>query len=246
MNVMYSVVLPVHNEEGVVTSLQERIERVMENLRLPYEIIWVDDASTDRTFTRLSEIRSRRRTTVLVRLERRSGLSSALQAGFDAARGDWIITLDGDGQNAPEDIPALLSKAAEGYDVVCGWRKNRRDPWLKRAGSAVANRLRSSFDPGLIHDVGCNLRVFRSALLKDLFLQGVFHCFFSTLAARCGYRIGEAEVSHEARRFGRSKFGLWDCTVEGARDWLRTRLMPRRELGRRRAAYCIAEVRDAQ
>ncbi|OGW80580.1 MAG: hypothetical protein A3C47_00985 [Omnitrophica bacterium RIFCSPHIGHO2_02_FULL_51_18] len=217
----YSVVVPVHNERHSVETLYFKVREVMDTTGGDYEIIFVDDASTDPSVEILQNIRGHNLKLTVVRLPERKGMAAALQAGFDAGSGEVFITLDGDLQNDPEDIPKLLSKLNEGHDLVCGWRKDRKDPLSKIIASRLANGIRGVVTREKIHDVGCTLRVFRREVVRNIRLSGGLHRYFTALAARQGFRIAEIPVRHFPRRHGRSKFGLWDRFVQGTADLFR-------------------------
>jgi glycosyltransferase involved in cell wall biosynthesis len=221
----YSAVIPVHNEEGSVLPLYKRLKAVLDGLGEPYEILFVDDASMDAGLAKLENLRSAAPQLVILALKIRCGQSSALQAGFDAARGELIITLDGDLQNDPEDIPKLLEKMKEGYDVVCGWRKNRNDPFVRKISSRIANAVRQLVLGETIHDVGCSLRVFKRKVLEKVILGGEDHRFFTAFAAKYGFRVGEVEVHHTSRQYGRSKYDTWKRFRKGFSDLVRIKLM---------------------
>ncbi len=214
----YSVVIPIHNEEDSVVALCRALKKVFSGIPAAYEIIFVDDASTDRSVERLRTTGSETRGMMIVRLADRRGLATALQAGFDRASGERIVTLDGDLQNDPADIPKLIQKMEEGFDVVCGWRKKRSDPILKKISSKIANYFRRILMKEKIHDVGCTLKIFKKEVLKSLRLSGALHRFLSLLVVRQGWRIAEVPVSHHPRKFGSSKFGIGRRLVEGLVD----------------------------
>lgn len=201
-----SVVVPLYNEEGNVRELHGRIREAVERLDMPYEIVFVDDGSTDATVEEtvgLSPL-------TLIRLRRNFGQTAAFDAGFKAAKGGVIVTLDGDLQNDPADIPLLLAELANGYDVVSGWRWQRKDPLGKRIVSRGADRLRKLFFRDSIHDSGCALKAYRREALEGLDLYGEMHRFIPALLEQQGYRIGEVKVSHHPRTRGVSKYGnLW-------------------------------------
>lgn len=204
MPVRYSVVVPVRDEAGTLEELIRSLDAVMGAVDPAHEILVVDDGSRDGTpelLRRLDPPRTRLLTSP------RPGKAEALQAGFDAARGDVIVTLDGDLQDDPADIPRLLAKLDEGHDLVVGWRRRRRDPFSKRAASAAANALRRALLGERVHDVGCPLRAFRRPLLERVRLRGGLHRWLTHLAARQGFSVAEVEVSHRPRRQGRSKYG---------------------------------------
>lgn len=200
-----SVVIPVLNEAENIRELSGRIRTALQAFH--YEVIWVDDGSTDAT---AAEIRKHSDAhTRLICLARNFGQTAAMAAGIDASEGDYIITLDGDQQNNPEDIPTLLSKLKEGdWDVVAGFRKDRKDHWLRTFPSRLANRLIRNISGVVVRDYGCSLKVFRKDYAKNLELHGELHRFIPILAALRGARITDMEVSHSPRRFGRSKYGL--------------------------------------
>jgi len=204
-----SVVVPVYNEEQSVGPLVDRTQEVLEALGRPYELIFVDDGSTDGTAARLREAAARVRALRVVRLRGNFGQTAALAAGFDQARGELIVTMDGDGQNDPADIPRLLDKLKEGYDVVSGWRRERQDPlWSRRVPSQMANGLISWITGVALHDYGCALKVYRREILRDVALYGEMHRFLPALCRWVGASVGELPVSHWPRRQGVSKYGL--------------------------------------
>lgn len=217
----YSVIIPIYNEEESLLPLYYSLKSVMERLKAPYEMIFVDDGSTDRSFEKLKNIAASSASLTVISLNGRCGKSAALQTGFDAAQGEILITLDGDLQNDPEDIPKLLEKMNQGYEIVCGWRVDRKDPFHKKIASKIANRVRTALLQEKIHDVGCGLRVFKKTVLKKIRLWGNQHRFFTALVLRQGFRIGEEKVNHRFRQFGKSKYGIWDRLVEGIADLIR-------------------------
>jgi glycosyltransferase involved in cell wall biosynthesis len=204
-----SVVVPVYNEEDNVVPLLDSIREALEGLGRPYEVVAVDDGSTDRTAERLREAALRFPVLRVVRLRGNFGQSAALAAGFDHARGELVVTMDGDRQNDPADIPRLLDKLKEGYDVVSGWRRPRRDPfWTRRVPSQLANALISWITGVRLHDYGCALKVYRREILRDVALYGEMHRFLPALARWVGASVGELPVTHWPRRSGVSKYGL--------------------------------------
>jgi glycosyltransferase involved in cell wall biosynthesis len=207
--VAFSVVIPVYNEEDNVGPLLTSLRDVMETLGRPYELIVIDDGSTDRTHARLRDLTVELATLRVVRLRTNFGQTAALAAGFDGARGDLIITMDGDGQNDPADIPRLLDKLKDGYDVVSGWRHHRQDAlWTRRVPSQLANLLISWITGVRLHDYGCALTVYRREILQDVALYGEMHRFLPALCRWVGATIGELPVGHLPRRRGVSKYGL--------------------------------------
>jgi glycosyltransferase involved in cell wall biosynthesis len=203
-----SVVIPVFNEVENLDDLHRELTAALEGLGRPYEIILVDDGSTDGTLPRLAEIESRDRRVRVLALRRNFGQTAAFSAGFDHARGDVVVTSDGDLQNDPADIPRLLAKLDEGFDMVCGWRRPRRDPASKRVPSWFANRIISWATGVHLHDYGCSLKAMRAEVVRGLRLYGEMHRFIPAVASWMGVTVGEIPVSHRPRRRGSSKYGL--------------------------------------
>lgn len=204
-----SVVVPVYNEEENVEPLIGEINGVMRPLGKSYEIVVVDDGSQDHTFAALSKLHGEQATLKVVRLKRNFGQTAALSAGLAYARGEIVILMDGDGQNDPADIPALLAKLAVGNDLVAGWRFNRRDPFLnRRLPSMIANRLISWTTRDKLHDYGCTLKAMRKEIAKNLKLYGEMHRFIPAIAFERGARIAELKVNHRPRLRGHSKYGI--------------------------------------
>jgi glycosyltransferase involved in cell wall biosynthesis len=204
-----SVVVPLFNEEENVGTLYSELTEALENAGRSYEILFVDDGSTDGTFALLAALHQRDRRVQVVRFRRNFGQTAALAAGFDRARAPVIVTLDGDLQNDPRDIPALVERLEQGFDIVCGWRRDRKDPWLsRRLPSQLANRL-ISFTTGVrLHDYGCTLKALRAEVAKNIHLYGEMHRFIPAVASWMGVEIDEQVVSHRPRRAGRSKYGI--------------------------------------
>jgi glycosyltransferase involved in cell wall biosynthesis len=204
-----SIVVPVYNEVGNVASLHEAIAAARDDLEPSAEIILVNDGSTDGTEQALDELAASDDRVLVAHLRRNFGQSAAMAAGFDLARGDIVIAMDADLQNDPADIPLLLDTLAGGHDVVSGWRKDRKDPWLtRRLPSNVANWLISRMTGVHLHDYGCSLKAYRREVLEDIRLYGDMHRFIPALAHWAGARIAEVPVAHHPRRSGRSKYGL--------------------------------------
>jgi len=207
--VKVSVVIPAYNEEENVPILYERLRGVLEKLGCDFEIIFIDDGSTDGTFGVLKEIADRDRRIKVIRFRRNYGQTAAMYAGFDYAEGDVVVTMDADLQNDPEDIPRLLEKLEEGYDIVSGWRINRKDPFLsRRLPSKIANWIISKVTGVELHDYGCTLKAYRSEIAKRYRLYGDMHRFLPALAKRFGARVAEIPVKHHPRLYGRSKYGI--------------------------------------
>jgi glycosyltransferase involved in cell wall biosynthesis len=206
---MISVVIPVHNEEPSLLSLYDRLTAVLTALGRPYEVIFVDDASTDQSFALLANLTETDPHLVVVRLRRNFGQTAALSAGFNEAQGEVIVSLDGDLQHAPEDIPALLAKIDEGYDIASGWRKVRVDNALtRRLPSRVANWLMSKVSGVNLHDFGTTFKAYRAEILKDVNLYGELHRFIPALASFYGARIAEVPIQNIVRPRGASHYGL--------------------------------------
>lgn len=204
-----SVVVPIYNEVESVPRLLEAITSTLQDHQLSYEVILVDDGSSDGSTDLLRELAQKRTDLRAVLLRRNYGQTAAMAAGFSHARGQVIVTLDGDLQNDPRDIPVLLSKLAEGYDLVSGWRKHRQDAMVTRLiPSKIANWLIGRVTGVNLHDYGCSLKAYRSELVMDMNLYGELHRFLPALAFIEGARIAEIPVRHHARQFGHSKYGL--------------------------------------
>ncbi|MCK4352992.1 glycosyltransferase family 2 protein [candidate division WOR-3 bacterium] len=199
-----SCVIPVFNEEENVLSLYKALKSVLDGLNRSYEIIFIDDGSTDSTFDKLKAIPEIK----VIQFTKNFGQTQAIQAGFDNANGDIIITLDGDLQNDPNDIPKLIDKLNEGYDIVSGWRKKRRDPISKKIPSFIANKVIVSLTKVRLHDFGCTLKAYRKTILNGLKLYGEMHRFIPAILSFKGARITELEVNHKPRKFGTPKYGL--------------------------------------
>jgi glycosyltransferase involved in cell wall biosynthesis len=204
-----SVVIPVYNEEENVEPLIVEIEAALAPLGKSYEIVMVDDGSKDATFAKLRSIHERLGQLKVVRLKRNFGQTAALAAGLARARGAVVILMDGDGQNDPADIPALLRKLDEGNDLVAGWRHNRQDPFLnRRLPSMIANQLISFTTHVKLHDYGCTLKAMRQDVARNLRLYGEMHRFIPAIAYERGARIAELKVNHRPRLRGTSKYGM--------------------------------------
>lgn len=208
-----SVIVPVFNEVESLAILHGEIERAVSRLGVPWEVIYVDDCSQDGSLGVLLELRRGCPNVRVVKFRRNFGQTSALAAGFDEARGRVVVTLDGDLQNDPADIPRLLEEIERGHDLVAGWRKLRHDGFvLRRLPSLVANRLISLVSGVEIHDTGCTLKAFRRELVKNMQIYAEQHRFLPFMSAGTGARVSEIVVNHRPRRFGRSKYGIGRAT----------------------------------
>jgi glycosyltransferase involved in cell wall biosynthesis len=204
-----SVFLPVYNEAENIAPLHVKLSEALAGVGRDYEILYIDDGSTDESLARLRELALIDERVRVIALRRNYGQTAAMSAGIDYARGDILIPMDADLQNDPADIPRLLARLDEGYDVVSGWRKDRKDAWLtRRLPSALANRLISRIAGVTLHDYGCSLKAYRRDALTDVKLYGEMHRFIPVYAAWAGARVTEIPVTHHARRAGQSKYGL--------------------------------------
>ena len=204
-----SLVIPVYNEEENLKLLYQKLKETLEPLGKEREIIFVDDGSQDNSPKILDQLARKDPHVKVIHFRRNFGQTAALAAGFDLAQGEIVVTLDADLQNDPADIPKLLGKMEEGYDVVSGWRKDRKDPYLSRIlPSTMANWLISKVTGVKLHDYGCTLKAYRQEVVKELNLYGELHRFLPALASWMGVRIAEIPVTHHPRRFGKSKYGI--------------------------------------
>jgi len=204
-----SVVLPAYEEQDSIGELYDKIVAAVTPLALDFEIIFVDDGSRDQTFARSAALAERDPRVKVIKFRRNCGQTAAMAAGIEAAAGDVIVTMDADLQNDPADIPALLARLGEGYDLVVGWRAGRKESWLsRRLPSLVANRLIAWVTGVDIKDNGCSLKAYRAALIKRVPLYAEMHRFIPAMSSIAGARIDQIEVRHHARPYGRSKYGL--------------------------------------
>lgn len=209
MSVDLSIVIPVYNEAESLPCLYAELTDVLARLNRPYEIIAIDDGSRDASWQVLKRLTENDPHVRAICLRRNFGQTAAFAAGFDAAQGDIVITLDADGQNDPADIPRLLDKLAEGYDIVSGWRQNRKEPFfLRRLPSVVANWLISRTTRVYLHDYGCSLKAYRREVVKNVHLYGELHRFIPALASWMGVRVAELAINDRKRRYGQSKYGI--------------------------------------
>jgi glycosyltransferase involved in cell wall biosynthesis len=205
---MLSIVIPIHNEEPSILPLYDRLVRVLEGLARPYEILFVDDASSDRSFELLANLVETDAHLKVIRLRRNFGQTAALAAGFHESKGEVVIAMDGDLQHAPEDIPLLLAKIDEGYDIASGWRKERIDPPIRKIPSRIANWLMAKASGVELRDFGTTFKAYRSEILKDVHLYGELHRFIPALASFYGARVAEVPIQNPPRVGGSSHYGI--------------------------------------
>ncbi|MFC1801169.1 glycosyltransferase family 2 protein [Nanoarchaeota archaeon] len=214
-----SIVIPTYNERENVFLLYQHIKKALDQITNSYEVIFVDDGSRDGTFRELENIHKKDKKIKIIKFRKNFGQTAAMDAGFKQAKGRVIIPLDADLQNDPKDIPRLLEKINEGYDVVCGWRKNRKDTLMKHLVSRGANLLRKIILDDKIHDSGCTLKAYKKECFEDLDLHGEMHRFIPALLMWKGFKVTEVPVKHHKRRFGQTKYGI-KRTVKGFLDML--------------------------
>jgi dolichol-phosphate mannosyltransferase len=202
-----SVVVPVRNEERSVALLYDELAAALDPLGEPWEAVFVDDGSTDGSFAALTRLHAAAPNVRVVRLRRNFGKAAALMAGFDQSQGDTIVTIDGDLQDDPSEIPRLLAKLEEGFDLVSGWKTRRRDPLVRRVLSRLFNSVTSRFSGVRLHDMNCGLKAYRAEVVRGLRIYGELHRFIPVLAHYRGYRIAELPVNHRPREHGRSRYG---------------------------------------
>lgn len=203
-----SVVIPVYNERESVRPLADELLAVLRTLGRRIEVVFVDDGSTDGTPEILADLAARYPEVIVVRLRRNFGKAAALMAGFREARGDAVVTIDGDLQDDPAEIPRLLAELEAGADLVSGWKRDRQDPFGKRAASRVFNGVTRRMSGVDLHDLNCGFKAYRAEVVESLSLTGDQYRYIPVLAANEGFRVSEVPVNHRARRFGRSKYGL--------------------------------------
>ncbi len=202
-----SIVVPLLNEAEALQELHEKISAALRDLRLRAEIIFVDDGSRDRSFEVLSEIQRRDGRVRVIQFRRNFGKSAALAAGFRRANGQYIVTMDADLQDDPAEIKNLLHELHRGFDLVSGWKKNRKDPFIKKFTSKIFNRVTDWFTGLRLHDINCGLKIYRRDVTQSIHVYGELHRFLPVLAHQVGFRVGEIEVQHHLRKYGKSKFG---------------------------------------
>ena len=230
-NQFISIIIPVFNESESIAYLLEEVKSVMEVNELNYELIVVNDGSQDNTHAVLVELTKNIKELLVISLRKNYGQTAAMAAGFDISRGDIVITLDGDLQNDPNDIPKLISEINTGYDLICGWRFDRKDKLInRRIPSKIANKLIAKVTGLKLHDYGCSLKAFTKEIIDDVKLYGELHRFLPILASIEGARIKEVKVNHRSRKYGSSKYGI-DRTFRVLMDlltvWFMTRFLTR-------------------
>jgi glycosyltransferase involved in cell wall biosynthesis len=208
-SIKYSIVVPFYNEQESIPQLYMKLTEVMDAIGEPYEMVFVDDGSKDNSFRVLAEIYEHDRRVNVVRLRRNFGQTAGLKAGFDFARGEIVISMDGDLQHDPEEIPRFLEKIEEGYDLVSGWRNERKDHWLMRqVPSRMANWMMAKLSGIDLHDFGTTFKAYRREILQEIQLYGELHRFIPALASSTGARIAEVPISNLVRKSGKSNYGL--------------------------------------
>lgn len=212
---LYSIVIPVYNEEKNIKELHRRLISVMNSFAEPYEIIFIDDGSTDNTYQNLASLSPLK----IIKFRKNFGQTAALDAGIKQAKGQFIITMDGDLQNPPEEIPKLVAEQKKGFDVVCGWRNKRKDNILKNIISRGANLLRKIFINDKIHDSGCSLKIYKKECFADLDLFGEMHRFIPGVLKWQGFKICEVKIEHAPRLSGRTKYNS-DRILKGLVDMI--------------------------
>lgn len=217
---MLSFVIPAKNEEASIASLYEEIKSVLIKIKTPYEIIFIDDGSTDSTFEKFKKLHRKDKRVKLIRLRGNFGKSVALRVGFNATLGDIIFTMDADLQDDPKEIPNFLKKLDEGYDLISGWKKERNDPQLQKViPSRIINSLTRFLTGVPIHDTNCGFKAYRRIVTENLSLYGELYRFIPVIAYRQNFKVGEVEVLHRKRLHGKTKYG-WERGIKGILDLL--------------------------
>jgi len=204
-----SVVIPIYNEKESIAKLYKKLDKTLSGMNLEYEVLLIDDGSTDGTLDELVKIHNKNKSYKIISFRKNFGQTSAISAGFDFTSGKIVITLDADLQNDPSDIPILLKKLNKGYDIVSGWRVNRKDRAVTRKfPSMVANRLISKLTGVHLHDYGCTLKAYRREVIENIDLYGEMHRYIPAIASWMGVRVAEVPVRHHSRKYGKSKYGF--------------------------------------
>jgi glycosyltransferase involved in cell wall biosynthesis len=201
-----SVIIPTYNEKDSLNQLAKSLKTVLQAYQI-WEVLFIDDGSTDDSIELLTEIANNESGFKLVQLHRNYGKSAALAEGFKVATGDYIITMDADLQDDPQEIPNLISKLEEGYDLVTGWKKNRKDPWTKRLPSKIANFITGLITDVKVHDMNCGLKIYRRVVVKSIDIYGGRHRYIPALAGQKRFRVAEIPVKHHRRQYGKTKYG---------------------------------------
>ncbi len=236
---MISVVIPAYNEEKNIQPLYDALREVLEE---PYEIVFVEDGSSDQTFQKLKELNNKDKNVRVVKFAKNYGQTAAMDAGFKNTSGDIVIAMDADLQNDPKDIPRLVAKLNEGYDCVSGWRANRKDKFSKKLFSRFANLLRKILINDNIHDSGCSLKAYKKECLKDLNLYSDMHRFIPALLRIRGCKIGEIKVNHKPRLYGETKYGF-KRIFKGFSDLIKVRKLLKKSANfNQKAEYQIQEI----
>ncbi|MBD3313753.1 glycosyltransferase [Candidatus Woesearchaeota archaeon] len=212
-----SIIIPAYNEKGNVSILYRELKPVVDGITKKHEIIFIDDGSTDSTYQDLLDLKKKDSNVKIIKFRKNFGQTAAMDAGFKNANGNVIVAMDADLQNDPKDIPNLLGKIDEGYEVVSGWRQKRKDSFSKRVISRIANVIRKHFTGETIHDSGCSLKAYRKECFKGLDLYGEMHRFIPALLRWRGFRIGEVKVNHRPRKHGKTKYSI-SRILKGALD----------------------------
>lgn len=208
MTIEISVIVPIFNEEESIPHMHAQIVAAVERTGKPFEMIFADDGSTDRSFEILRDLAARDPRVVVLKFRKNAGQTAAMTAGIEYARGRMLVTMDGDLQNDPADIPMMLEKAEEGYDLVIGWRQKRKDEWLRMQLSKVANRIIGKVTGVPVTDNGCSLKIYRADIIKRVPLYSDMHRFIPAMCSPLGARVAEVAVNHREREFGVSKYGF--------------------------------------
>jgi glycosyltransferase involved in cell wall biosynthesis len=203
-----TVIVPLYNEEDSLVELSVSLKKVLEAMRCTWEVIFVDDGSTDKSYQKLQEIHRVNSRFKCLKFKRNYGKSSALQEGFKAAKGDYVITMDADLQDDPDEIPAMITKLNEGYDLVSGWKKVRHDPFIKKHTSKLFNYVTSLMVGLKLHDYNCGLKAYVKDVVKNIKVYGEMHRYIPALAHLSGYKVTEMVVTHHERKYGKTKYGL--------------------------------------
>ncbi|MDA0691147.1 MAG: glycosyltransferase family 2 protein [Nitrospinae bacterium] len=224
-----SVVIPIYNERENLVALEERLNETLQKLDFNYEVVFVDDGSLDGSDELIRTLQKHNPHLRLIRFAKNFGQSAAFVAGFRTSRGRIIVTMDADLQNDPADIPALLEKIKE-FDVVCGWRHKRNDPWIKKISSKVANAVRNQLSDETIADTGCSLKAFRRECFDNIILFNGMHRFFPTLIKMEGFSVTQVKVSHHPRLHGKSKYNIRNRLWSSLKDLFGVRWLKKRRL----------------